>query len=154
MIKTQVQAGAAPSVQAALRNACNGGGLATVSNFYRGAHLTLLRDVPFFTLNLVIYEELKAAAVKKASVKRRGENTGGGGAGGAGRVSSAGALGAAEAVWLGAVAQGVAGFATNPVDGLKTRVQSGASLGASLNTLLQLYVLLLSFPPCPPLPFP
>jgi len=34
-----------------------------------------------------------------------------------------------EAVWLGAVAQGVAGFLTNPVDVLKTKVQSGVSSG-------------------------
>lgn len=129
MIKTQVQVGAAPTVQAAMRTAWQGGGLAAVSNFYRGAHLTLLRDVPFFTMNLVIYEELKAAAVKKAAGKRRAGGGAGAGAGGAGRQSSAGSLGSGEAVWLGAVAQGVAGFATNPVDVLKTRVQSGASPG-------------------------
>jgi hypothetical protein len=155
MIKTQVQAGAAPSVGAALRTACQGGSLAAVGNFYRGAHLTLLRDVPFFTLNLVMYEELKAAAVDKAAASRRSSNgsshgVGGSGVGGSGGVIGAGeseagqgpsaqgssaqgasvvALASGEAVWLGAVAQGVAGFATNPVDVLKTRVQSGASPG-------------------------
>ena len=162
MIKTQVQTGAAESVRVALRAACADGGAVAVSNFYRGAHLTLLRDVPFFTLNLVIYEELKAAAVRRrvqaaeeaaaartpaSSMRTLTVSSGGAPAANGGAIKradaqtadaqpscsssgpAAGSLASSEAIWLGAVAQGVAGFATNPVDVLKTRVQSGASSG-------------------------
>lgn len=103
-IRSQVQAGAASNVGAALRTAWGSGGLAGVSGLYRGAGLAMFRDVisppplplpsrarcrpsgsncgcirreggkvcgaclqvPFFSLNLLLYEQLKLAAIVKA----------------------------------------------------------------------------------------
>uniref|UniRef100_A0A6S9URV5 Mitochondrial carrier protein n=1 Tax=Chrysotila carterae TaxID=13221 RepID=A0A6S9URV5_CHRCT len=117
MIKTQVQTGAAGSAAAAIRVAVGSGGLSAVSAFYRGAGLTLLRDVPFFSINLLLYEQLKARALAM-----QGRETVDG-------VAEAGALPAMQAILLGAIAQGIAGFSTTPADRLKTYVQSGAAIG-------------------------
>jgi len=117
MVKTQVQTGAAPNAAAALRAACRGGGLAAVGGLYRGAGLALLRDVPFFSLNLLVYEGLRVRALA---------------------ASADGTLSNRESLLIGAVAQGVAGFATNPFDALKTRVQAGApGVGAALRDVLR-----------------
>ena len=61
-----------------------------------------------------------------------------GAAGGDAAAADAVQLDAAEVLLLGAVAQGVAGFATNPLDALKTRVQAGgaADVGAALKGIL------------------
>ena len=61
-----------------------------------------------------------------------------GAAGGDDAAADAVQLDAAEVLLLGAVAQGVAGFATNPLDALKTRVQAGgaADVGAALKGIL------------------
>jgi hypothetical protein len=59
MVKVQLQAGAAPSAAAAVQEALRGG----VRGVYRGMGLALLRDVPFFSINLVVYETLKAQAL-------------------------------------------------------------------------------------------
>jgi len=117
LIKTQVQTGAATSAVIAMRAACEGGGMRAAANFYRGAGLTLLRDVPFFTINLVLYEQLKAAALARADATS--------GEPGSRRTE----LDGREALLLGAIAQGVAGFSTNPIDALKTRVQAGGAAG-------------------------
>ena len=101
MVKTQVQTGAAPNAAAA-RAACRGGGLAAVGGLYRGAGLALLRDVPFFSLNLLVYEASSARSPPPPTARSN-----------------------RESLLIGAVAQGVAGFATNPFDALKTRVQAG-----------------------------
>ena len=109
-----MQAGAAPTAAAALRTALSAGPAA----LYRGAGLALVRDVPFFTINLLLYEQLKAAATRRN--------------GGA-------PLDPAQCLLLGAVAQGVAGFSTNPFDALKTRVQAGGApgVGSALANLLR-----------------
>ena len=61
-----------------------------------------------------------------------------GAAGGDAAAADAVQLDAAEVLLLGAVAQGVAGFATNPLDALKTRVQAGApGVGAALRDVLR-----------------
>ena len=68
MIKTKVQADASTSAAKAMRAAWGGG----VGALYRGAGLGLMRDVPFFGCNLLIYEQLKAAAVEeKLRAQRR-----------------------------------------------------------------------------------
>ena len=59
MVKVQLQAGTAPSAAAAVQEAVRGG----VRGVYRGMGLALLRDVPFFSINLVLYETLKAQAL-------------------------------------------------------------------------------------------
>ncbi len=58
------EAGAAPSAVAAMQDAMRGG----VRGVYRGMGLALLRDVPFFSINLALYEQLKARALLR---KRR-----------------------------------------------------------------------------------
>ena len=53
-------------------------------------------------------------------------------------ASADGTLSNRESLLIGAVAQGVAGFATNPFDALKTRVQAGApGVGAALRDVLR-----------------
>lgn len=109
MVKTQLQAGAVPSSSAALHAAW---GHAGFLGLYRGAGLALMRDVPFFSINLVLYEHLRALAVAEKS-RRFGSD------------GNAAQLSPAEAILTGAVSQGTAGFITNPIDVLKTRVQAG-----------------------------
>mmetsp|Transcript_13475 Transcript_13475/g.32157 ORF Transcript_13475/g.32157 Transcript_13475/m.32157 type:complete len:303 (+) Transcript_13475:14-922(+) len=115
MVKTQVQTGAAGSVGEALRIAWGRGGMA---GLYRGAGLALLRDVPFFSINLLLYEKLKAAAVAKAAAAAAAE----------GAVPSDDVSGR-DAIFIGAAAQGCAGLLTNPMDALKTQVQAGSAGG-------------------------
>ena len=100
MIKTQMQSGASTSVVSAVQTALTEGG---VLGLYRGAHLALLRDVPFFSINLVLYERLR----HERQQHRHG-------------VSSV-----SETIVIGGLSQGFAGFVTNPIDVLKTRVQTG-----------------------------
>lgn len=86
-----------------------------------------MRDVPFFGCNLLLYEQLRAAATaRRARLAGSGEP-----------VSLQ--LSAMELVLIGAAAQGVAGLLTNPVDVLKTRVQSGsvAGVGEALQAALR-----------------
>ena len=118
MVKTQVQAGAATGVGAAMRTAWGSGGLAGMLGLYRGAGLALVRDVPFFSINLLAYERLKAAAVDRAKVKAIAEGS-----------AEPTELSNKDAFLIGAAAQGIAGFSTNPMDALKTRVQAGAGGG-------------------------
>uniref|UniRef100_A0A7S0LDU2 Mitochondrial carrier protein n=1 Tax=Coccolithus braarudii TaxID=221442 RepID=A0A7S0LDU2_9EUKA len=118
MVKVQVQAGSSPSAIAALRTVASAGGLRSFRALYRGAGLTLLRDVPFFSINLLLYEQLKTAAVARRRRTSSLED-----------ALSRSTLLPSEAILLGAIAQGVAGFSTNPVDRLKTIVQAGAAPG-------------------------
>merc|ERR1740133_791072 len=94
-----------------------------VRGVYRGMGLALLRDVPFFSINLVLYETLKAQALL-----RKRDATG----------DTEARLEPAEVLLLGAVAQGVAGLSTNPLDALKTRVQAGgaADVGEAMRGIL------------------
>eukprot|EP00930_Biecheleria_cincta_P040411 TRINITY_DN27695_c0_g1_i2.p1 TRINITY_DN27695_c0_g1~~TRINITY_DN27695_c0_g1_i2.p1 ORF type:complete len:277 (+),score=26.37 TRINITY_DN27695_c0_g1_i2:120-950(+) len=107
MIKVQLQAGAANSMRQALRGALKSG----VGGLYRGAGLSLMRDVPFFSINLVVYEQLRALSISLRT------------------PSEAGTAGvqAQDAFLIGAVSNGCGGFCTNPLDVLKTRVQTGAA---------------------------
>ena len=127
MIKTQVQANNLGSA-AAIRNAWGNGGWAAAGRFYRGAGLALMRDVPFFSINLLLYEQLKAAALARASAAAL-----------AAGVEPPTGLAPTELVMIGLVAQGTAGLLTNPVDVLKTRVQAGGavSVSAALQALLR-----------------
>jgi hypothetical protein len=101
MVKTQMQSGTSNSVRSALYTSFTADG---VVGLYRGAHLGLLRDIPFFSINLVLYEKLKVVVLQSESRQE---------------------LTFAEVIGIGGISQGVAGFTTNPVDVLKTRVQSG-----------------------------
>ena len=123
MVKTQLQV-APGSTLGTLRAAWRSGG---VAGLYRGAGIALMRDLPFFSVNLALYERLKAAALSARPAVTAGATPAGAG-------SSAGCdpmggcavepqLTAGDTLLIGAVAQGVAGFATNPIDVLKTRVQ-------------------------------
>lgn len=134
LVKTVVQADASMSARRAMSVAWSGG----VGGLYRGAGLGLMRDVPFFGCNLLIYEQAKAAALERKiarlreagqlntdsrSLSRSSRSHGGCGETSCGEVK----LSALELLAIGAVAQGVAGFLTNPTDVLKTQVQSGAA---------------------------
>jgi hypothetical protein len=136
MVKTQMQAAAGGSTGTSalglLGEAWRDAGLAGV---YRGVGLALMRDVPFFSINLALYEQLKATALRRR--RRRGS-----------RASSTPTVGdelsGGEVLLVGAVAQGVAGFCTNPIDVLKTRVQTSGglrrvplSVGEALRTVLK-----------------
>lgn len=152
-IKVAVQAGAAPSAAAALRAAWGSGGRAGVARLYRGVGPALLRDVPFFSINLLAYERLKLEAQARAERRRAAPSLV---APGPRRVPSLPAAGArapsgrrrppaeltpTEAVWIGAASQGIAGLLTNPADVIKTRVQSAltpqaARVGAALTAAL------------------
>ena len=96
MVKTQVQAGAASSAAAALRTATAGGGVGAVRRLYTGAGIQLMRDVPFFTLNLLIYETLKAGVAQE--LMRRAQRERGGGVGGGEAGDGAGSLGSTSFV--------------------------------------------------------
>ena len=111
LVKTRVQADGSISASRAMLEAVNGG----LGGLYRGAGLGLMRDVPFFGFNLLIYEQLKATVVQR---KARG-------------TDAPAPPTQLEFVAIGALAQGIAGLITNPVDVLKTRVQSGAAASAS-----------------------
>ena len=108
MIKTQVQGGSAANAADALRVAWGAGGTGAMRRFYTGAGLALMRDVPFFSINLLLYEQLRARAVARAAL--RGEE-----------------ISPLDLVIVGALAQGIGGLVTNPVDVLKTRVQVGGA---------------------------
>ena len=136
MIKTRVQTDPSLSATRAMRTAWAGG----ARSLYRGAGLGLMRDVPFFGCNLLIYEQLKAAATdqRAARIARSLEAGSSGGARTVARGSSSGGGGSCarsdavslsplELVLIGAAAQGIAGLVTNPADVLKTTVQSGAA---------------------------
>ena len=123
MVKTRMQSGAvsaASGTLGALRAAWSSGGL---SGVYRGASLALARDVPFFSINLALYENLKAltlsagAAETETSTEQSGQ-----------LAPKEVELSAGETLRIGALAQGVAAWLTNPLDLLKTRVQSAALL--------------------------
>lgn len=119
MVKTRMQASAeGGSTLHTLHAAWGDGGVAGI---YRGVGLALMRDVPFFSINLALYERLKASTLSRSGTQRQ-------------------ALSGVEVLLIGAVAQGVAGFCTNPVDVLKTRVQAGTrgeGVSAALQGLLR-----------------
>lgn len=112
MVKTQVQAGASAGTRAALQSAWANGGAA---GLYRGLGLALMRDVPFFSLNLTLYEKLRLRKIEQRCAV--------GSIVGTDRKAE---LSPSEAVLIGAISQGIAAWCTNPVDVLKTRVQAAA----------------------------
>jgi len=126
LLKTQVQAGVQRSTLEAFRHAAANGPM----GFMRGASLSLMRDVPYFSINLLIYEKAREHTIRRRAPDRAA-------AGGKGNS----AVDSSEAFLLGAAAQGVAAFATNPIDVLKTRVQAGAAqdIRSALRQLIQHY---------------
>lgn len=112
MVKTQVQAGASLGTRSALQSAWANGG---VAGLYRGLGLALMRDVPFFSLNLTLYEQLRLRKIEQRCV-----------AGSIMGQDKKAELSPSEAVVIGAISQGIAAWCTNPVDVLKTRVQAAA----------------------------
>ena len=137
MVKTQMQAGmgnnSADSAFGLLGQAWRDAGFRGV---YRGAGLGLLRDVPFFSINLALYEQIKAALFRYRATRHQLTQD----------FTPLRDLSSSDALLVGAVAQGVAGFCTNPIDVLKTRVQTAAanssrhaplpSIGAALRAVL------------------
>ena len=101
----------APSVAQECRTRALRGGTSRLTRRPRSARAA--RQVPFFSINLLAYERLKESALAAAAAR-------------AGRPVE---LSAKDVVLVGAAAQGIAGFSTNPMDALKTRVQAGAGLG-------------------------
>jgi hypothetical protein len=102
LVKTQMQTSKSrSSIRSALQTSFGDSGIV---GLYRGAHLALFRDVPFFTINLVLYEKLKFERLRNQTTKE---------------------LSFIEAITIGGISQGISGIATNPIDVLKTRVQSG-----------------------------
>lgn len=112
MVKTQVQAGASSGTRSALKSAWANGG---VAGLYRGLGLSLMRDVPFFSVNLTLYEQLRLRKIEQRCAV--GSMSG---------KDKKAELSPYEAVLIGAISQGVAAWCTNPVDVLKTRVQAAA----------------------------
>ena len=156
MIKTKVQSDATVTAMAAFRAAWGSGGLSGFASLYRGAGLALVRDVPFFGVNLLVYEQLKASALARARAQAAAGCAAGCAGGGRSCSSCArdtardtapsrpakaaatprggGCMPAADVTLspvdllvIGFAAQGLAGLLTNPADVLKTRVQSGAA---------------------------
>ncbi|KOO31642.1 mitochondrial carrier [Chrysochromulina tobinii] len=125
LIKVQMQSGAVSSAGGALSAAWGSGGIRGVGRLYKGAGLGLMRDVPFFGINLLVYEQLRAAALVRAQARVLSDG---------GRAE----LSTMDLIIIGAVAQGLAGWLTNPFDLLKTRVQSGvaANVGAAFRSVL------------------
>jgi hypothetical protein len=132
MVKTQMQAAVSDSSGRSafglLHEAWRGAGLRGV---YRGAGLGLLRDVPFFSINLALYEQLKEAMLRYRAAGHRSAvdlqelshlHS---------HAALARDLSGSDALLVGAVAQGVAGFCTNPIDVLKTRVQTAVAARAT-----------------------
>lgn len=124
LVKTCMQADASISVLGALQTAWGTGGFAGIAGMYRGVGLLLWRDVPFFGFNLLVYESLKTALLN-----RKAKATG----------TTDHMLSPLELFLIGFTAQGVAGFLTNPIDLLKTRVQVGAAanMAAALSLMLK-----------------
>jgi len=69
LIKVQMQSGAVSSAGGALSAAWGSGGIRGVGRLYKGASLGLMRDVPFFGINLLVYEQLRAAALVRAQAR-------------------------------------------------------------------------------------
>ena len=64
-----MQSGAVSSAGGALSAAWGSGGVRGVGRLYKGASLGLMRDVPFFGINLLVYEQLRAAALVRAQAR-------------------------------------------------------------------------------------
>ena len=101
MIKTQMQSGTASGMVAGVTSAYASSGIV---GLYRGAGLALMRDVPFFSINLSLYEFTRGIVEERKQTSH---------------------VSFLQTTLIGGVVQGIAGFTTNPIDVLKTRVQSG-----------------------------
>eukprot|EP01050_Picozoa_sp_SAG11_P019335 SAG11_NODE_3062_length_2717_cov_3.550420_4_plen_157_part_00 len=112
----------------------------SICSTYRAIFCLLGRRIR--TVNLALYEKFKALALQQrpscgsTSYGSPASPNGGGylryGAVPESRIALEQQLTAVEALLIGASAQGIAGFCTNPIDVLKTRVQAdSASTSAS-----------------------
>jgi hypothetical protein len=126
MIKTRVQADSTISALGAIRTSWQSGG---IRGMYRGVGLSLARDVPFFGCNLLIYEQLKAAATARAVERAAATRAASPRSRANPSDSEPMALRPLELILIGFASQGIAGWLTNPADVLKTRVQAGAAAG-------------------------
>uniref|UniRef100_A0A7S0RE80 EF-hand domain-containing protein n=1 Tax=Pyramimonas obovata TaxID=1411642 RepID=A0A7S0RE80_9CHLO len=113
VLKQRLQCGQYDNVRAAL-----GGVLASEGprGLFRGTAATVGREVPFYVIGIVAFEQLKTAA---RAVKRR--------------TSDGEPLASWETLMLGAMSGAIAAALTTPADVLKTRTMTGAvPLGMSV----------------------
>lgn len=121
VLKQRLQVGVYTDVRAALSSI----GVSGFRKLYAGLGAQLTRDVPYAAAEFVVYENLKAAALKRAAAAQPFRD--------ADRE-----LGRRESLLVGAVAGAFAAIISNPADVVKTRLMTqvrpgaGAMLGAGM----------------------
>ncbi|GLA36818.1 S-adenosylmethionine transporter [Aspergillus niger] len=92
----------------ALRNAPHGGYLQVLGELYRGAGITIAREIPFTVLQFTMWESLKEGYAKRVAAKN-GDG-------------SVGVVPASTSAMFGSVAGAISAGLTTPLDVVKTRV--------------------------------
>jgi len=105
VVKTRLQSGADPTLKECMSNIIQKDGPA---GLYRGYAAFLLRDLPFDAIEFVAYEQLKLSYLAVAG------------------VTSAGGLGGLETAAVGALAGGITGALTTPLDTVRARQMNEA----------------------------
>jgi Ca2+-binding EF-hand superfamily protein len=105
VLKQRLQAGQYPGVWTAISTVMKKDG---PRGLFRGSTATLSREIPFYVIGMVAYEQFKKAALAHSREKRGRD------------------LEAWETIALGALSGAVAAFLTTPFDVLKTRLMTGA----------------------------
>jgi solute carrier family 25 S-adenosylmethionine transporter 26 len=129
VVKQKLQTNEYSSTSSALLGMFKGGG---VSAFFPpgGIGVQMVRDIPYAVVTLICYEMLQERWVRP-SVARRKARALEAGKMSSGAASYATALKDAlftESMIAGALAGGIGSFVTNPMDVLKTRIQTSSSL--------------------------
>jgi len=106
VLKQRLQAGQYPGVWQATTSVMKKDG---VKGLFRGSAATLSREIPFYVIGMVAYEQFKKAAVAYSLEKRGRED-----------------LEAWETIALGALSGALAAALTTPFDVLKTRLMTSA----------------------------
>ncbi|TPR01424.1 NmrA-like family protein [Aspergillus niger] len=92
----------------ALRNAPHGGYMQVLGELYRGAGITIAREIPFTVLQFTMWESLKEGYAKRVAAKN-GDG-------------SVGVVPASTSAMFGSVAGAISAGLTTPLDVVKTRV--------------------------------
>jgi len=108
VVKTRMQSGAENQLSAAVSNILSRDG---PLGLFRGYSAFLLRDLPFDAIEFVAYEQLKLAYAAFAGL-------------------SVGALGGPQTALIGAVAGGITGALTTPLDTVRARQMNEAGEGS------------------------
>jgi len=107
VVKTRMQSGAESSLGDTVSNILERDG---IPGLFRGYPAFLLRDLPFDAIEFVAYEQLKIAYASMAGL-------------------SVGALGGAQTALIGAIAGGITGALTTPLDTVRARQMNEAGEG-------------------------